>query len=420
MLKPGQLVEHRYEVGRLLGSGAMASVYEVRHTSLHSRHALKVLNSELAADADLRNRFLAEGRIQAQLIHPNIVSVTDIVTDPIPGLVMEYIEGGSLDELLQAEGPREDPAEALALFLPIVSAVQVAHRAGVIHRDLKPENILIRRNEKGNPIPLVADFGIARVMDGTDIVGHKRRTEIGMRMGTVLYMSPEQVEGREVDARSDIFALGCVLYEILTGEIAFDAPSEFVTMRKIVEGQLPQRVVGGLHPGVAACLRKVLAVDPDERFNTCSALAEALEGVVMHDAAPPSRPSRSRAVTRLTEPAELRLTEPPPLPRTQPPPLPETVPPRPLVTPRKLPASSPRAMPGLTAILSLTVVFTGTGQMMNGQVGKGLVVMIVHWILALVTCLSSVPFTIVIAAIDAFLIARKLNAGRRVGRCELL
>ena len=276
MLTPGQLIDHRYEVVRVLGSGAMASVYEVRHTSLHSRHALKVLSAELAEHAGLRSRFLAEGRIQAQLKHPNIVSVTDIVTEPVPGLVMEYIEDGSLDELLAKEGPRADPAEAMALFLPIVAAVQVAHRAGVIHRDLKPENILIQRDDRGRAVPLVADFGIARVADVTDIIGHKRRTEAGVRMGTVLYMSPEQVEGKAVDARSDIFALGCILYEILTGEIAFDAPSEFVTMKRIVEGYLPQRAVGGLHEGVAACIRKALAVDPEERFNTASALAEAL------------------------------------------------------------------------------------------------------------------------------------------------
>ena len=159
---------------------------------------------------------------------------------------MEFIEGGSLDELLADEGPRQEPAEALALFLPIVAAVQVAHRAGVVHRDLKPENVLFRRDDKGRAVPLVADFGIARVMEASDIIGHKRRTEVGMRMGTVMYMSPEQVEGRPVDARSDVFALGCILYEIVTGEVAFDAPSEFVTMQMIVEGKLPQRAVGCL------------------------------------------------------------------------------------------------------------------------------------------------------------------------------
>lgn len=405
MLSPGQLVEHRYEVIRLLGSGAMASVYEVRHTSLHSRHALKVLNADLAETADLRNRFLAEGRIQAQLSHPHIVTVTDIVTEPVPGLVMAFIDGGSLDELLAAEGPLTEPEAALALFLPIVAAVHLAHRAGVVHRDLKPENILIRRDDQEKPVPLVADFGIARVMEASDIIGHKRRTDIGMRMGTVMYMSPEQIEGREVDARSDIFALGCVLYEILTGEVAFDAPSEFVTMKKIVEGELPQRAVGELHPGIAACIRKALAVNPAERFSTAKALSEALEGVVRHDAAPPARPSESRAVTHIPAP-----TVEPEVPR---PVIAQPRPPGPLPT-------TPRAMPGLVTILSLTVLLTGVGQVMNGQLGKGIVVMLVHWTLALFTCFTSVPFTCLIAALDAFLVARKLNSGRRVGRWELL
>ncbi|MFT5684039.1 MAG: serine/threonine protein kinase [Myxococcota bacterium] len=425
MLSPGQLVEHRYEIVRVLGSGAMASVYEVRHTSLHSRHALKVLNAELAGVPDLRSRFLAEGRIQAQLNHPNIVSVTDIVTDPVPGLVMEYIEGGNLDALLAKEGPREDPAEALALFLPIVAAVQVAHRAGVVHRDLKPENILIRRDDRGRAVPLVADFGIARVADVTDIIGDKRRTEVGMRMGTVLYMSPEQIAGQPVDARSDIFALGCILYEILTGEIAFDAPSEFVTMKRIVEGDLPQRAVGGLPDGVAACIRKALAVDPEERFNTALALAEALEGVVLHDAVPPSRPSRSQAVTRLPEPTEEIINAVPPrsletvtTPAAgRPPPLPRSTPRLPAPR-RSRPPAKPWAMPSLAAVLNLTVLLTGVGQLMNGQIGKAIVVAILHWTLALVTCFSSVPFTIVIAAVDAYVVGRKLNAGRQLGSWE--
>ncbi len=225
-----------------------------------------------------------------------------------------------------------------------------------------------------------------------------------------------------------------MLYEILTGEIAFDAPSEFVTMKMIVEGRLPQRAVGGLHEGVAACIRKALAVDPEERFSTASALAEALEGVVLHDAAPPARPSRSRAVTRIPEPAEITEEVPdetPVVPAVSassepaaglPPPLPETLP-EPRTQPpsrRPRPPAAPRAMPLLAATLNLTVVLTGAGQVMNGQIGKGIAVMIIHWTLALVTCFSSVPFTIIIAALDAWLVARKLNAGRRVGSWESL
>ena len=195
MLEAGQLIDQRYTVQRLLGSGAMASVYEVKHVTLHSRHAVKILNAELARSAGLRNRFLSEGRIQAQLRHPNIVAVTDIVTDPAPGLVMELIEGGTLEDQLRRVGPAATPEAALDLFLPILDAVGVAHEAGVVHRDLKPENILMATDRRGRPRPAVADFGIARVLEGASIEGNKRETEAGVRMGTVLYMSPEQVEG---------------------------------------------------------------------------------------------------------------------------------------------------------------------------------------------------------------------------------
>jgi serine/threonine-protein kinase len=250
-LQPGTQLDGRYEVVRLLGQGGMASVYEVRHLGLHSTHALKVLNPDMARDDELRARFLAEGRIQARLRHPNIVQVTEIVTTPVAGLVMDYVDGPTLADFCQQKGPLDVPT-VLQLFLPVLDAVDEAHKAHVVHRDLKPDNIMLGRDSRGRLHPMVTDFGIAKMLMEEE--QSKKKTRAGARMGTLLYMSPEQVRGAgEVDARSDIFALGAILYEAVTGKIAFDGASEYETMQSIVQGtyEPPERVVGSLPPLIA-------------------------------------------------------------------------------------------------------------------------------------------------------------------------
>ncbi|MEN9800136.1 MAG: hypothetical protein RL653_3833, partial [Pseudomonadota bacterium] len=230
-LQPGTQLDGRYEVLRVLGEGGMATVYQVRHLGLHSLHALKVLNPELAVHEEVRARFLAEGRIQAKVRHPNIVQVTEIVTFPMPGLVMDFVEGGTLADWLSAHGRARNTEELLALFLPVLDALAEAHRQGVVHRDLKPENILVGRDAAGRPWPRVTDFGIAQVSEDV------RRTRAGARMGTPFYMSPEQVRGAElVDARSDIFSLGAILYELATGRRPFTGRSEFEVLAAVSSG----------------------------------------------------------------------------------------------------------------------------------------------------------------------------------------
>ena len=311
MLQPGQVIDERYEVVRSVGRGAMATVYEVRHTGLRSRHALKVLDAELAEDASLRDRFLAEGQIQAQLRHPNIVEVTDIVTDPVPGLVMELMDGAALDEFLRNHGAPRDAAGVLALFQPILAAVGAAHAARIVHRDLKPENILVGTTPDGTRQVKVTDFGIAKVMEGAALFTGKKKTEVGVRLGTVLYMSPEQIRGSaDLGPRSDIFSLGAVLYEIATGRMAFEAPSEYDSMSRIVAGiyEAPERVVANLHPGLAACIRRALDPDPARRYPTCTAFREALAQVQWGNSQGPPPPSRH---ARLEYPAP---APPPPAP----------------------------------------------------------------------------------------------------------
>ena len=418
-LTKGQIVEGRYQVIRLIGSGSFAHIYEATHLGLQSKHALKILDAELAADADLRNRFLAEGRIQAQLRHPNIVSVTDIVTQPYPGLVMEHVEGWTMDQYMEHYGPPKTPAGVLTVFGPILDGVAAAHRAGVVHRDLKPENIIMGTGANGELRPMVTDFGIAKVLDEATVNTGKKKTEAGVRMGTLLYMSPEQVRGaKNLDARSDVFALGAILYELVTGRIAFDAPSEFDTMRNIVDGTFepPERAVGKLHPVFAACIRKALAIDPDERFRDCAEFKTAMDGVDNPTIPLPAGPTRSAAVTGPPQPADVPPPAfPTPVQRIS----------QPNTAPSdeedwelnklagKLPPK-PTIQPWVPTVVNLFCL-CGIGQLLNGQVGKGVVILIVHLILSAI----GFPFpTWIIAPLDAYLIAKKRRGGKWVGKWE--
>jgi tRNA A-37 threonylcarbamoyl transferase component Bud32 len=281
-LQPGTQLDGRYEVVSLLGRGAMAAVYKVRHLGLHSVHALKVLNTALARNEDLSTRFISEGRIQAQIRHPNIVAVTEIVTSPVAGLVLEFVEGPTLDRYVAGIGRALKPAEIREVMLPVLEAVETAHGRGVIHRDLKPENIIVGRDSSGRVQPKVTDFGIAKLVDGGDLRGTKRKTQANTRMGTLIYMSPEQVRGASlVDARSDVFSLGAIVYELATGRCAFEHDSEFDTMTAIVTGKYepPERIASGLPPALAYCIHMALQVEPAARFQSCAAFHQTLASI---------------------------------------------------------------------------------------------------------------------------------------------
>ncbi|HMV69441.1 MAG TPA: serine/threonine-protein kinase, partial [Myxococcota bacterium] len=219
----------------------------MRHAALGSLHALKVLRPELAADAELRARFLAEGRVQAQVRHPHIAVVTDVVVEEgVAALVMELLVGGTLEARI-AEGPLsgDDVARLLA---PVCDAVASLHQRGVVHRDIKSSNLMFR--DVARTTLAVSDFGIARVEDGALAGGRAHRTRTGHLLGTPAYMSPEQVRGRPVDGRSDVFSLGVVAWEMLTGVTPFERESDFETMAAVVEGRRER-----LHaPGAPAAL----------------------------------------------------------------------------------------------------------------------------------------------------------------------
>lgn len=314
VLEPGGLLDNRYEVVRKLAEGGMASIYLVRHLGLHSLHALKVPDPRIFHSADARHRFTTEGRIQALLRHPHIAQVTDIVISPVPGLVMEYVEGGTLEDLLgQSPGGRLGLTGLRQIFLPVLDAMQEAHGHRVVHRDLTPSNILLTQGHQGRMHPKVTDFGIAKVAQ--DDPDQKYRTRTGVLLGTRPYMSPEQIGGAsEVDARTDIFALGAILYEAATGRVAFDAATDFEMMKRITEGNFtpPEQVVPELPEALCQCIRKAMTVDPAGRFQDCAAFRAALEQALE---VPVPKPAPEVPVAPVPAPAP--ATVPAPAPRSR-------------------------------------------------------------------------------------------------------
>ncbi|MDP2315695.1 MAG: serine/threonine-protein kinase, partial [Pseudomonadota bacterium] len=269
----GRLVE-RYRVEELIGEGGTAAVYRVRHVHLGTDHALKVMTL-LGAQAG--PRLLLEGRVQAGLRHPNIVAVTDVLElDGTFGLLMEYVPPPSLSVWIPQQAPRVDLAEAL--FRGIVDGVRHAHHHGLVHRDLKPANVLLARGDAtitaGGLVPKVADFGLARLLDAD---GH-RHTRSGLAMGTPQYMAPEQFrDAKGVDRRADLFSLGCILHELLTGQPAFAWTNLIGVYNAMTEGAwapLPPSVPERLRAAVAGCLEP----DADLRIPDCGTLLAVLGG----------------------------------------------------------------------------------------------------------------------------------------------
>ena len=279
-LSPGQRIGN-YAVIASLGEGGMASVWSARHVHLESQHALKMLDPSLLSSRDLRARFLNEGRIQAQIRHPNLVAVTDIVIgDGLAVLVMDYAPGESLRARLD-RGWRATPDEALAIVLPVLDGLAHAHDHGVVHRDIKPSNIVVGEAPRGGPMPRLIDFGVAKVDEasGVSTSSAKGATRTGARIGTTEYMSPEQVRGlADLDARSDLYSVGITLFELLTGQTPFAGQDDFELMKAIVETAPPD--VRDLVPGVPASLAQAIAValskDRDRRPASADALVALL------------------------------------------------------------------------------------------------------------------------------------------------
>src|SRR5215813_5741209 len=215
-----------YEITGSIGAGGMGEVYRARDTRLDRVVALKALATEKTSDPDCRRRFVQEARAASALNHPNIVTVYDWLEEAgVQYLVMEYVTGRTLDELIPHGGMRAQ--EALRIAIPVADALAVAHGAAIVHRDLKPSNVMV--GESGQV--KVLDFGLAKLLRReteltATVTALAGQTMAGTVVGTAAYMSPEQAEGKPVDARSDIFSFGAVLYEMATGRRAFAGGSQ--------------------------------------------------------------------------------------------------------------------------------------------------------------------------------------------------
>ena len=256
-LEPGSSVD-RFRIEAVLGRGGMATVYLARHVHLETLHAIKVLD---LTGAGLHRRLLLEGRTQANLRHPNVVAVSDVVEiGRWLGLVMQYVRGPTLAQLIDAR--RLTVEQAWDLGRGVLAGVGAAHAAGVVHRDLKPANVLLEI-EGGRVTPKITDFGLAKA-GAVEL----SRTRSGATMGTPPYMAPEQVhDARDVDPRADVFALGAIFFELLTGVIAFERGSAFETMQAVTRGDRPDlRALNPLVPEpMARAIDAALIVDRERR-----------------------------------------------------------------------------------------------------------------------------------------------------------
>jgi serine/threonine-protein kinase len=265
----GSVVDGRYRVLRRLGSGGMADVWLAEDTHLQRQVALKVLHRRFAQDREFVERFRREAESAAGLQHPNVVSVFD--RGEFEGtyyIAMQYIEGPTLKQLIERE---LTPEEAVTLIRQVLEAARFAHRRGVVHRDLKPQNVIV--DPEGEAV--VTDFGIARA-------GVSEITQTGSVMGTPHYLSPEQAQGFDVTAVSDLYSVGVILYEALTGRVPFEADSAVAVAMKQVS-QTPQRPSSINHrvsPALDAVVMRALEKDPGARFQSADAFIAALDAAM--------------------------------------------------------------------------------------------------------------------------------------------
>jgi serine/threonine protein kinase len=261
-----------YEIKSLIGEGGMGSVYLATHTQVNRTVAIKALLPQYMANEEIKQRFKNEASTLAHLQHPNIVGLFDYVEDESGMyLVMEYVEGTPLDEFISnVTGPLPEE-RAVPIIKEILSAFSYAHQKGIVHRDIKPANIIITQNDGVK----ILDFGIARLLGD----GNHNLTKTGTQMGTVFYMSPEQVQGKKVDIRSDIYSLGVTFYQMLTGVNPYKGlTTEYEVYSRIVKEDLPppQEIYPGIPSYLSTILKKALAKEPEDRFQTCDEFLAAV------------------------------------------------------------------------------------------------------------------------------------------------
>ncbi len=360
MADPAVLAE-RYELGEKLGSGGMSTVYEARDRILERTVAVKVLAEHLSDDDRFVARFRREALAVARLLHPNIVQVYDTGEDNGRYfIVMERVQGRSGSQILRSEGII-DPTETVEIGVQACAGLEYAHRNGVIHRDIKPGNLMVTGGSVdpggGELICKITDFGIARAVEQTRI------TQVGSVVGTAAYLAPEQVRGDEATPATDVYALGVVLYQFLTGRLPYEGSSlAELAIRQQNEKPLPPETYNSDVPAmVSAAVMRALDADPAVRYVSAAEMSDGLErGLRGEDVTVAltradddlAGYSRAEAATRPLERTSRTAQRPPP-PQSVP------IPPRPTVKKRSLPARAARFLGGLFALVLIAALVAG-------------------------------------------------------------
>jgi serine/threonine protein kinase len=302
-----------YQITSVIGEGGMGTVYLGEHRTLRRKAAVKVLKRQFAADANMVKRFVEEARAASAVAHPNIVDIHDVGTlvDGLPFMLMEYLNGESLGRRLARVG-RLSPSEARSIVIQSSSALEAVHDRGVVHRDLKPDNLFLVPDSlvPGGERVKVLDFGVAKLRG--DLSGGGVQTRSGTLLGTPHYMSPEQCRGLNdlIDARTDIYALGVILYEMLCGETPFQAPSfgDLVVLHVTTPPPRPTAKAPDMPPEMERAILRALEKSPDDRFQTMADFRRALGTISVETMVGAPARAALRASERPTTPAAMPAT----------------------------------------------------------------------------------------------------------------
>jgi eukaryotic-like serine/threonine-protein kinase len=274
----GKVMMERYLIEAEIGSGAMGTVYRGRHIKVQRKVAIKVLHEDYARNQTMLARFRREAEAAARLSHPNLSGVLDLgeTPDGHPLMVMDLVDGASLRVLMEGSLARD---RIINLVRQLLQGLDHAHAAGLVHRDLKPDNVIVELDHHGNEVPRIVDFGIAALRT-EEAAAMSRLTETGTLLGTPLYMAPEQARGEEVDHRADLFALGVILFEMLSGTTPFAGSAMEIVIANMNEDIPPiahRAPHANADPILELFMRRLAARDPGQRF------ASALEALAMLD-----------------------------------------------------------------------------------------------------------------------------------------
>lgn len=277
-MQPGDLIQSRYRLNRLLGSGASGSVWAAKNELIDRDVALKIMRPDVAEDAVALQRFFNEAKASGRVRSSSIVEILDLgqAEDGSPFLVFELLDGEGLDQRLSREGTL-DPEFACEVFLAVAKALELAHSQGIIHRDLKPANIFLHRDPEGNHIAKILDFGISKIFETNN---NFTLTRTGTVVGSPAYMAPEQASGREdLDGRADVWSLGVVMYEALSGTLPHEAPNYNALMVRILTQDVDPLTTRkpDLPPALCSVVDQCLRRDRDQRIQGAGALAQALD-----------------------------------------------------------------------------------------------------------------------------------------------